>query len=80
MFGGEIVLAAHLNFCRKPCGYNATSLKDWSGINAGVVIFKLELFFKELSSCHGNGVLAMGKWVIHRIGVGKVVLVHLGGS
>ena len=59
-FGGKIVLAAYFKVCRKPGGYNATSLKDWSRINAGVVIFKFELFFVKLSSCHGNGVLAMG--------------------
>ena len=59
-FGGEKVLAVYLKVCRKPGGYNATSLKDWSRINAGVVIFEFKLFFKKLSSCHGNGVLAMG--------------------
>ena len=54
MFGGEIVLAVHHKFCREPGGYNATSLKDWSRINAGVVIFEFKLFFEKLSSCHGK--------------------------
>ena len=34
MFGGEIVLAVQLKFCRKPGGYNARSLKDltWKAV------------------------------------------------
>ena len=59
-FGGKKVLAVYFQFCRKPGGYNAASLKDWSRVNAGVVIFEFKLFLIDFSSCHGNDVLAMG--------------------